>query len=183
MRDKFTQRFTPYEKAYLRHILKGYWKKWLTGLLLLHVFPLLLAVIFNPDLFEVNNIGEAIIELLEITLMITVILSPAYIPIWCYLIYLLVRKIIPLRIDLKKGQKTMWLFPAEKYKMEEFNQFFLRTSIKDYLFLKINEWVYHGIADGEILVLEVAPLTNIYLGLKSDLSDKAILTEKPESIY
>lgn len=105
MPDKFTQKFTPYEKAYLRHILQGYWKKWVTGLLLLHAFPLLLAIIFNLDLLEVNRIGGAIIIFLEITLMITVILSPAYIPIWCYLIYLLIRKIIPLHIDLKRGQK------------------------------------------------------------------------------
>lgn len=183
MPDKFTQRFTPYERAYLRHVLKGHWKKWLTGLLLLHTFPLLLAVTFNLDLFEVNDIGESIIGLLEISLMITAILSPVYILIWCYLIYLLIRKIIPLHIDIKRGQKTMWLFPAEKYKMGAFNQFFLKTSIKDYLFLKINEWVYHEITDGETLILEVSPLTNIYLGLKSDLDDKAILTEQPESIY
>jgi hypothetical protein len=183
MPEKFTQRFTPYEKAYLKHKLKDHWRKWLIGILLLHSFPLIMAIVFNLDLFEIGNMGETIIELLEISLMITVILSPVYIPLWCYLLYLLIRNIIPLHIDIGRGQKTMCLFPAEKYKMEEFNQFFLRTNVKNYLFLKINEWVYNEINDGEILILEVSPLTNIYLGLKSDLDDKAILTEKPESIY
>lgn len=183
MPEKFTQRFTPYEKAYLNHMLKKYWKKWLTGVLLLHAFPLFLAVVFNMDMFEMGDIRETLIKLCEISLMITAILSPVYIPIGCYLIYLLIRKIVPLHIDIRSGQKTMWLFPAEKYKMEEFNQFFVRTNIKNYLFLKVNEWVYNEITDGETLILEVSPLTNIYLGLKAEFDDKAILTEKPESIY
>lgn len=183
MPEKFTQRFTPYEKAYLKHMLKSHWKKWLAGVLLLHIFPVLLAVIFNPDLFETEGIVEAITNLFQISLMIIAILSPAYIPIVGYLVYLLIRKIIPLHIDIGRGYKTMWLFPAEKYKMDEFNQFFIKTSIKNYLFLKINEVVYNDIKYGEILILEVSPLTNIYLGLKFNADESAILTEKPESIY
>lgn len=181
--ETYLQHLTPFQKSHLKRVNRAYWLKWATALALVNGSPLLAAFVFNTHSFEDFGFTDALFNILEIASFFYLGFFPIFIILWIYLVYMLFSRVIPLQRDIIKGQKLMRIIPAEKYKMEDFNQFFIKTAIKNYPFLKVNEWTYNQIPDGLFIIFETAPRSGIYLGLRSVGNNEVILTESPESIY
>jgi hypothetical protein len=175
MSDTYHQSLTPFQKEYLKSVSRKRWLKWSMALVILNTTPFVLMLLGNTDLFNEMTVGDAFLEILTYSLYLMTAFLPIMLILWGYLLYLLFSKIIPLQRDILKGQRLLQLIPADKYMMQEFNQFFIRTSIK--------QWTFQQIPEGIPLIFETAPRSAIYLGLRSATENEVILTEQPESIY
>lgn len=84
------------------------------------------------------------------------------------------RKILPVLIDLHRQTKSCFTFAANKYSLESLGQYFIRTPLPDFPFFHVSIDVYQRLSESEILQLEFAPKSGLFLTLKYQTNGKEV---------
>ncbi len=170
----YTQ-LTPADKEYLRIILSRRWKAVWKRLLMAGVLPMgvILLMLFIMNLVILANIdSEKNIKGINIPpgiehFSLLWLSIPIFLILLAVNVFMFLNSIPPLYIDIKRNKKKQLVFTPAPYSIPGTGEYYINTGLPAMRFIKVTYEQYMNLDYSRPCFLEVTPLTNIPLGIKT----------------